>query len=432
MNLRPKALLPPLLSLVGFAFLGFVAGNYSYYNTSAVSQYMKDAFDAAGALYEKYSYTGDDGVAVSTLDAKTQVSHAVIQWDKEAVKGGYTLLSMHYSCDVFLVDLEGHVVHTWSMPFSKAWPTHPHVPFPVGENTIGIEKAKLFPNGDLLVLYTGEGDTPWGYGLAKIDRDSHVLWTYDANTHHDFYVDKGNGDIYTLTHAWMRTPIEGLESLTYPLLQDYIVVLSSAGKELSKTPLMEVFRDSAYASMMMPITGQNWDVLHTNSIMKLEPAIAKQFPMFNAGDVLISMREISSLAVIDLKTRKIKWFFSGGFKGQHSAAFMPDGHILMYDNLGLFENNAYVSRAAHVDPKTMKISTVYRGDEGQPLLSEFYGRVQPLDNGDILITSPMNNKVFEIDPKGRTVWEMKLNDVVQFAKRYEPKDVTFISGTEAK
>ncbi|NJR76693.1 MAG: hypothetical protein HC773_30360, partial [Scytonema sp. CRU_2_7] len=44
------------------------------------------------------------------------------------------------------------------------------------------------PNGDLLVIYEGVGDTPWGYGLAKFDRDSNVVWKYLEQVHHDVEV----------------------------------------------------------------------------------------------------------------------------------------------------------------------------------------------------------------------------------------------------
>src|SRR3546814_18741294 len=77
---------------------------------------------------------------------------------------------------------------------------------PVPATTL-FRSAHVFPNGDLLALYVGVGDSPWGYGLVKMDKDSNVIWKYLAHTHHDFDV-APDGSIYVLTHEVTDRVIE--------------------------------------------------------------------------------------------------------------------------------------------------------------------------------------------------------------------------------
>src|SRR3546814_17539139 len=64
-------------------------------------------------------------------------------------------------------------------------------------------RTRLMPNGDLIVQFETYGDTPWGYGIARLDKDSNVVWRYLGRSHHDFDIAE-DGRIYTLTHE-MRT-----------------------------------------------------------------------------------------------------------------------------------------------------------------------------------------------------------------------------------
>ena len=49
---------------------------------------------------------------------------------------------------------------------------------PRPDPSIHYRNAYLYPNGDLLAIYEAAGDTPWGYGLYKMDKDSRLIWKY--------------------------------------------------------------------------------------------------------------------------------------------------------------------------------------------------------------------------------------------------------------
>jgi hypothetical protein len=65
--------------------------------------------------------------------------------------------------------MQGKVVHQWELPFSQAWPQAPHIQRPLADEQIHWFLCRAYPNGDLLVVYHADGDTPYGYGLAMIN-----------------------------------------------------------------------------------------------------------------------------------------------------------------------------------------------------------------------------------------------------------------------
>src|SRR5262249_36811864 len=127
-----------------------------------------------------------------------------------------------------------------------AWPHAPHIKDPIADGQIHWFRCHLYPNGDLLAIYHADGDTPYGYGLVKLDKDSKLLWAYPGRVHHDLDVGE-DGTIYTLTQKLESKAPAGLEYLPTPYIADSLVVLSPEGRELDNIPLLEAFANSPYA-----------------------------------------------------------------------------------------------------------------------------------------------------------------------------------------
>ncbi len=73
------------------------------------------------------------------------------------------------------------------------------------------------------------------------------------------------------------------------------------------------------------------DLLHSNDVEPLLPELAREFPMFRAGDLLVSLREINAVFVMDHDSLAIKWMFTGALR-QHDPDFFPDGTIVLFNN----------------------------------------------------------------------------------------------------
>ena len=327
---------------------------------------------------------------------------AASHWDKEKSFNGYTLVAIRMANSLYLLDMQGKVAHEWRMGFDKTWPNPTHINKTDNTKT-SIHTAHLFPNGDVIVQYDGVADTPYGYGLAKFDKDSNLLWRFSDNTHHDFSVDSA-GNVNAIVHHITSDPIKGLEQLSYPALSDYLVTLSPSGEELERISVFEALRDSPYASMFnkASMKKKEWDYTHVNSVMMLDADMAYAFPMFAAGDLLISIRNFNMVAVVDGKTHKVKWMIKEDwFRHQHDARFLYNGHILFFDNH--MPNDK--SGATEVDPVTGKVTWVYDGSPDNQFTSEIRGRVQRLPNDNTLVTDSRNRTAYEVTEDKAIVWQ---------------------------
>lgn len=247
--------------------------------------------------------------------------------------------------------MDGKVVHELALPLSRIWDNPKRQPRP--DPFVAWEYAHLYPNGDLLAMYIGMGDTPWGYGLVKMDKNSKLIWKYWDNVHHHLDV-ADDGKIYVLTNAIHNNPIEGYEQLKPPRIDDYVTVLSPDGKVLKRVAILDTLLRSPYRRIMRTTPWNlEADFLHTNSIEVISRAAAARLPFPKAGQILLSFRNINTIAVLDLSKQAIVWALQVSWRGQHDVDMLPNGDILMFDNYGHYETGG-VSRDFEFNPVTLK------------------------------------------------------------------------------
>jgi hypothetical protein len=165
-----------------------------------------------------------------------------------------------------------------------------------------------------------------------------------------------------------------------------------------------LFATGAHAAELdVPLDG---DFTHINDIEVLEPEQAALFPMFAAGDVLVSLRNLNLLLVLDRGDMTIKWSMVGPFLRQHDPDFTARGTISVFDNRRDAAAGATFggSRILEIDPQTREVQVRYEGTEQEPFFTETMGEQQYLPNGNVLITESEAGRVFEVTPTGKTVW----------------------------
>lgn len=351
--------------------------------------------------------------------------------DPEAT--GYTFLT-HYRDGGYgptLIDANGNVVHRWSIPYSKVWKNAPHLDYQGQDVSIMTIGAHLFPNGDVLVTYQG-GNHPYGGGLVKIDRCSNVIWSLAENAHHWFTV-TDSGELYVPTQRFHRDAVAVFPHLKAPFYEDFVTVVSPDGKKEKEISMLKAIYDSGREAILLansalqPGVDQE-DPLHLNDVDVLDEATAKHFPIFAAGDILVSFREINAIAVIDGQTDRIKWSMTGPFLRQHDPDFLPNGHILVFDN----RPGEGGSRLLEIDPVTQAIVWEYRGSPDRKFYTSRSGNVSLLPNGNLLVVESQSGRVFELTRDKKVVWEFinGVNDKelgeVSTAQRISPKEATFV------
>jgi hypothetical protein len=429
---------------LAIVFLAFVGGVFVAVANVFPSHFVRNAYRAGNALALKYSYYSDPyNSNLWTLERTPQ--RGVTIDDPSRAYPGLTLYTSGAGNKAVLVNMDGQTVHEWHRPFSAVWDKSAATRSPVPDIQVYFRKAEVFPNGDLLAIYIGTGDTPWGFGMVKLDKDSNVIWKNLDHFHHDFDIAK-DGTIYGLTHQFRKRPLKGADQLDLPVLEDFLVILSPEGKTLKKISLLEAVNRSRYHRLLDHIWWYSlWDPLHTNSVKVLDSATAarlhSKIPVAAPGQVLISFRELAggTIALLDVKTQEIVWAMRGAWMGQHDADVLPNGNLLLFDNLGNFSGGG-ISQVLEVNPVTDGIVRSYSGTPVHPLSNYLRGAQELLPNGDMLITEATHGRLVEVAPNGDIVWEFynpvrggknkNLIPIVSWGQRIDP--ATFDSGFRAE
>ncbi|HJT76974.1 MAG TPA: arylsulfotransferase family protein [Gemmataceae bacterium] len=355
---------------------------------------------------------------------------------------------------VYLVNMRRQVVHQWAVDFKEIWPVPPRLQGSGRDDLVCAFAAYLYPNGDLLVVLHSLESIVKGYGLVKLDKDSHVLWKYAAPTHHS--VDVGeDGTIYAIQQQLVETVPTTPGQAPTPRLVDDLIVLSPKG-ELKKTvPILDALRGSRYAALLgslerggahraVPggLTAAAFDeallqqdVLHANSVRVLSHERAPRFPAFEPGQVLLSLRNLHALVVLDVGSGSVVWAARGPWEYQHDAEFLDNGHLLLFDNLGLSRG----SRVLEYDPRTQAFPWSYSGEDGHPFYSSKRGMSQRLPNGNTLVVSSEGGEVLEVTRDKHVVWSLLSppdshsateRRFITLARRYGPDQLHFLKEGE--
>jgi outer membrane protein assembly factor BamB len=295
----------------------------------------------------------------------------VLVHDPELAYPGHTLYTSARRAEALLIDMDGEVVHRWA-----------------SERGINWTRARLFENGNLLVISRGAGLEE----LFMLDKDSRLVWVFPGRVHHDAVV--ADGRIYAIGAG--ARELREINRVS-PVRDDLILTMSLEGELLSSVSVYDCFANTPeYAGFFEEHPPANdRDFLHTNSI-EILGAEAPVPPEFR-GRALISIRNVSTIAVIDLKREEVVWTLRGSFRKQHEARLVG-GNILLFDNLGPGEQ----SRVIEIDPTTREIVWSYTEDG---FFSKGAGAEQRLPNGNTLVTESDRGRIVEVTEDGRVVWE---------------------------
>ncbi len=349
----------------------------------------------------------------------------VVRRDAARTCPGLNLVFSGHGPEVLLMDASGKPLHTWTHRYDEVW-SAPIIPedrnLTFGETLAAqpdidpdltaklpkyfldsinlghtyFRRGHLYPNGDLLTFYLY-------LGVIKLDKDSKVLWSRQMMAHHDLDV-AADGRIFIIGAEPRAVP--GLGDNGF-LLDDYIAVLTPDGALERKISVLDAFLHSPYAAMVNAVP-QEIDLLHTNTVTILDGRLAARIPAFQAGNLLISCRNISTIAVLDPETGAIVWAMTGPWKWQHEPSVLDNGRLLLLDNQG----NDGFSRVLEFDPVTLEIDPVtleitwnYAGTPPESFSTLELGSVARLPNGNTLVTESYKGHAFELTPAKEIVWE---------------------------
>lgn len=347
-----------VLGLCGVSFAEEPLGRYKKSHDAALIAQL----EAIGYLDGVESAPIQTGVTIHTDEA----------W------AGLNLYASGHAPEAVLMDMDGNTVHTWRKPFAEVWPTdrtdvHEHHWW---------RRVHLLPGGELLAIFESKG-------IIKLDRDSNLIWSHRGREHHDLEV-LDDGSIVTLTRQ-PRAMAKGHRA------DDHVAWLSPDGELLREISILSaVERSRPDLVELFPDTP---DVLHTNSIRVLKGGLAN--PAFARGNVLMSFRTISAVAVLDPNTETIVWAHRGAFEEQHDPRPIDARTLLLFDN----HPSTRKSRAVEVDIVTGEEVWAFGGTPDSAFYSGTCGAIQRLPNGHTVVTASDTGRAFEVTRDGRIVWE---------------------------
>lgn len=288
------------------------------------------------------------GYVAGSVEAK--VSGGVAVYEHNKVYGGLNFFTSGHGPLALLMDMNGAVLHTWHKKLEDVWP---------GLQELGKRQHKgfwrrayLYENGDVLAIFEG-------VGIFKLDRDSNLIWENLNGAHHDLEV-LPNNEIYVLTRkAHFLTRFGS----TFPILEDFISILSPDGTEKRRISLLEFLEKSEY-NFLWKNARKIGDSFHTNTVCYLDGSIAGKVSEFAAGNVLISILKLNTIAVVDIAAERIVWALKGPFIQQHDPKIVRGGNLLLFNN-----GRKGKSSVMEFDPATSKLKWEYRGPQDAPLSS---------------------------------------------------------------
>ncbi|MBB3229605.1 arylsulfotransferase family protein [Halomonas stenophila] len=306
---------------------------------------------------------------------------------------------------VHLYDRAGEEVHRW--PVHYEWLDSERKP-----QNVMLHGMEVFKDGSLALTFDG------GNAIARIDACGKPIWTRNGIFHHSISRD-GEGRLVTLLKngvAWIDED-SGEILHTLDVEEDMITVDDGAQQAMFNIRTRSPEDASGEISYLL-------DPFHINDAEPLHSDMASAFPMFEAGDVLISFRELNLVAVVDPESGRMKWWQHGPWFKQHDPDFEPDGRITVYDN-GTGTGASKIRRIRPVDGAD--VETLFAGSEEVPFYTWRRGKHQTLPNGNILLTEAEGGRVLEVTPEGELVWERHMvwdaeKNLIITEARFVPED----------
>jgi hypothetical protein len=342
----------------------------------------------------------------------------------EASAPGSTLVTSHWSdfdghAGARLIDDEGTILHEWHTNPLEVFPENPHDDMWAGVNHREdgyIHGSYLFENGDLLFNIER-------VGLVRMDAGGNVLWRLERRTHHSVHRadgpdGPGTGNFWVCESVFLEDPIrtwQRLPGVMAPAVEDFALEVTPDGEVVQRVSVAQALADSPYAAAVFdtnPTEMASSDYLHLNDVEPLPAHLADGYPLFEAGDLLVSLRQPSLVLVLDPHSRAIKWAKTGCWINQHDPDWIGDGWISVYDNHTDWGSRGEFlggSRIVKIRPHTGEFAHIYPTEHSSDEPDErFYsshgGKAQRLAGGHWLITEPLGARIFEVDQDGREIW----------------------------
>lgn len=334
------------------------------------------------------------GYVDGLVEAASDRVDGVTMHRPDSVWPGYNLFTPAGKNVAYLFDMDGAQVHRWAIELTDIWPSFSA---PGDANAESFRRAELMPNGDLIVIWSG-------YAVARITKDSRVVWAHFLPVHHDLAVD-ADGRVIVLTRVVHKRPEYDPEE---SIVEDFITWLGPDGAVVNSFSVLDAFETyDAWEEVWEDRPKQDRDLFHTNALFVLEEDYTDLHPAFRKGRILTSMRHLEVIALIDPDSREVVWHHEGEFSRQHDPQIVRRGEqvrLMIFDNQG---GEGETSRILEYDIASHQLTWTWAATPPYLFDTNVCGHAQRLPNGNTLVNESVRGRAFEIGANNKIVWEWR-------------------------
>jgi Arylsulfotransferase (ASST) len=303
---------------------------------------------------------------------------------------GFTLFAPYADKAVYLIDLQGYVVHKWEMPY------------PPGLYGYLTDRGTLFYNGKIPnASHVGRAFYRGGAAL-EMDWRRRILWEVNHPAHNHDGIRLRNGNVLLICAKPLPDEIvpqveggrPGSEYENGKMDAPYLVEMTIKGEVIWEWRSWEHLDPMKDHITAVQDNRDVWTVC--NSVSEMPD-----------GNILVSFRDISTVAMIHRQTGAIYWKLGAPpLSGQHAPYVLSNGHILLFDNgPHRLDESFPFSRVLEIDPTTKNVMWKYQESIPSNFFSPRISNAQRLPNGNTLISEGFFGRFFEVTAEGDMVWE---------------------------
>ena len=305
-----------------------------------------------------------------------------------------------------LRDMGGKIVHSWHVDWFDNWPDATHTlkwATPKERPGTHVHGAAVTPDKGLVFNFEN-------CGMLKMDYEGNVLWRVPVATGHCVYPYRG----YYWACAIIDSDVMRQAPFQPGKYEPQIIKVDDNGKIVRKIGMVDLLLKNGLNGLVCArgrLDAKNdgsiqGDFLHLNNVEVFPDDMEEGF--FKHGDIMVSMRNISTIVVFDPETEKIKFRVTGTVNHQHDPDFVDGNTITVFDNNPYsFNGEMLHSRIVEIKAPGGEQRVVFKGTADTPFYTNIMGMHQHLPNGDILITESKGGRAIEISPQGEIVWEFR-------------------------
>lgn len=233
---------------------------------------------------------------------------------------GYLLVSS-YDQDgshIYLLDIENKKkIYEWRPPLNQIYKRAPN--FTEGINTPRYYRSQhplFFKNGDLVF---SSGDGP----LLRLSKCNEIKWIVSDQFHHSIHFDETTNIIYAI-----KTFKKNKNNLLF-LEDGFSLIKPNSGEVIKEYSIHEILmEDEGSLGLVYGVGEFEKDRYHINSVIPIK----NSDNFFEKGDLVISIRNLSTVIVFRPKEKKIVWKKTGPWINQHDARYLGNGKMSIFAN----------------------------------------------------------------------------------------------------